>query len=81
MVGTCPIQEQAPNIDYNEIIRHFLDFKFLGTMQGHQSTQQYILENSGLINEPELLIEMEKIFDEVMKKKDKQKARVTNGRR
>lgn len=43
-------------------------------MQGHERTQAQLLKMSGLDKEPELLIEFEKIFDEIIKRKSKQKS-------
>ena len=63
-------------MELNRIINAFLDFKFLGMSNGHAKTQEYLLEKSGLIEEPELLIEFEKIFESVTTRRAKQKSKI-----
>lgn len=70
----CDIQEIAPNIQYARILEDYLSFKRLSMVNGAQGVAQKILRDSGLEDEPDLLIRLENVFDKFMGIKQKQKA-------
>ena len=69
---TCEIEDVAPNVEYNRIVNAYLSFKRLGTTNGLQKVQEKYLEQSGLSDEPDLLLAFEGIFDEALERRRKQ---------
>jgi len=56
----CEIQDEAPDIELNQIVDTFLTFKSLDD-DGYSKVKQQILEDSGLNTEPELLARLERV--------------------
>lgn len=64
--GTCKIGEHlATNEDLNALINHYLCFKRLPAVERSLKLGDKILEDSGLIDHPDLLIRLEILYHEI----------------
>ena len=64
--GQCRIGEKiATNNDLNNLINNYLIFKRLPAIEKSQKLADQILENTGLLDHPDLLIRLEILYHEV----------------
>ena len=67
-VNKCDIVDIAPRQDLNLIVDAFLKFRSLSEQGGYEKIQQKILEESGLDQEPDLLVRFEQLIQQKQKR-------------
>lgn len=69
--GGCPISDIAPNPKAEKIIAAFIQSKTVKQMSGLASVAEVPLISSGLLNDPELMIDFEEVWIEFLKHRQK----------
>lgn len=67
----CEISDIAPDFEYNRIVNAFLNFKSLGEELAYLKIKESLLDEVGLLDEPELILEFEKVFGIYLNKERK----------